>query len=238
MGASTFSYNHNNPAAPAGKTDFGAKGPNPIQFNQFMAQPTAPKESSNSASSSSASSLSASSLDLLMASLLSSTITKTTTPAPTTTSPPPIRVNVMASERLNDFVLGPKTEYRSNKFAEIPTNTGRYDAVNPFASFMGETLPPPTTTTPAPPGRNGDFLAGFIGSHLETPEQVAAKAQHQPNIYMYNYQHQQAAKKRTTKKPAAKPTASGAELALQSMDSGALSSVVQKLLGALASKQG
>jgi len=72
----------------------------------------------------------------------------------------------------------------------------------------------------------------------ETPEQVAAKAQHQPNIYMYNYQHQQAAKKRTTKKPAAKPTASGAELALQSMDSGALSSVVQKLLGALASKQG
>ena len=40
----------------------------------------------------------------------------------------------------------------------------------------GETLPPPTTTTPAPPGRNGDFLAGFIGSHLETPEQVAAKA--------------------------------------------------------------
>jgi len=228
-GASSYSYN--NPAAPADKKDFSAKGPNPIQLNQFMAMPTAPKQNSNS--------LVSNSLETLLGALLGGSgiqpkeeVTTTTT---TTTTVAPRQV--MISERLNDFVLGPQKKYASNRFADIPqSNPNSFDSYNPFAGFMGETLPPPTTTTPAPPGRNGDFLAGFIGINMETPEQISKQSNdaNQPNIYMYNYQS--AGGQQTTSKPSAQPA--GADAALGNLDTQSLSAVVSRLLGVLATKQG
>lgn len=55
----------------------------------------------------------------------------------TTTKPPSPSGPSLISDRLNDFILGPKSEFRSNAFSEIPTNGATYDSLNPLAGFMG-----------------------------------------------------------------------------------------------------
>ncbi|CAL1545503.1 unnamed protein product [Lymnaea stagnalis] len=215
-------YGGQNPPAPANKVDFSAKGPNPIQLNQFLAQPMAPKET-NSLSTN---------LDALLGTLLSSGASlgqqAQSKPKPTTKAPPS-PASSLISDRLNDFILGPKSEFRSNAFSEIPTNGAAYDSLNPLAGFMGETPPPPTTTTPAPPGRNGDFLAGFIGVNKELSQPKTTAESFPPNIYMYDFQQTQPAT------PAPAPQQTNTDLAnLGTQD---LSALVKKLLGVLAVKQ-
>ncbi|KAH9509264.1 hypothetical protein Btru_046631 [Bulinus truncatus] len=210
-----------NPPPPPNKMDFSAKGPNPIQLNQFLAQPMAPPKEANSMSNN---------LDALLGTLLSNgaTLTQQAQPKPkaTTRAPPVASGTGLVSDRLNDFILGPKSEFRSNAFSEIPTGGGAYDTLNPLAAFMGETPPPPTTTTLAPPGRNGDFLAGFIGVNKEMAQPKTSSEGLPPNIYMYDFQQSQQA--------TPTPQTNSDLNALGTQD---LSSLVQKLLGVLAVKQ-
>ncbi|CAG5127295.1 unnamed protein product, partial [Candidula unifasciata] len=223
-----------NPNAPPGKVDFASRGPNPIQLNQFLAQPTSPKD--------------ANALDALLGSLLSGTVAAQNSGQVslypvrnTTASPAP--ASALVSDRLNGFVLGPKTEYRSNVFSEIPVNNAAYDSLNPLAGFMGETPPPPITTTPIPPGRNGDFLEGFIGVNKVFEPPKPARDNYQPNIYVYNPMNDAAPPPPTPaarSPPPAAPPAPAAlnDQALNNMGTQELGFLVEKLLGAMAKQQG